>query len=62
MHRLRLVDAVAPTELAAIDQAAADYVANFVKTNGAMRRLAGLESEAEYSDCDPNDDVPHSDD
>ena len=56
------VDAVAPTELAAIDQAAADYVANFVKTNGAMRRLAGLESEAEYSDCDPNDDVPHSDD
>jgi len=38
--------------LARFDRSAAEYVVNFVKPNGTMRRLAALESEAEYSDVD----------
>ena len=45
-------EASPPPDLASVDRAAADYVANFAKPSGTMRRLAGLESEAEYSDVD----------
>ena len=45
-------EAVAPPELAKVDRVAADYVANFAKSNGTLRRLAGLESEVEDSDVD----------
>ena len=44
--------AMPPPELAMVDHAAAEYVANFAKPNGTMRRLAGLESEVEYSDVE----------
>ena len=43
---------LAPPELEKVDRTAAEYVANFAKATGTMRRLAGLESEAEYSDVD----------
>lgn len=44
------VEAVPPPDLLKVDRAAAEYVANFAKPTGTMRRLAGLESEVEYSD------------
>jgi len=42
----------APSPLVRMDQAAADYVVNFTRANGTMRRLNGLESEADTSDVD----------
>ena len=44
------VQAEPPVALVMVDRVAADYVVNFTKANGTMRRLAGLESEAEDSD------------
>ena len=51
-HVCGWVEASAPPVLARVDKAAAEYVANFAKANGTMRRLAALESEVEYSDVD----------